>query len=77
MSFRVRVVREDGLPVPDITVVLRFKAFERAVTAAEMTNGAGEADFDGYDDGPIEVFVDGNQRGDHQYRDGELLTLSK
>jgi hypothetical protein len=77
MSFRVRIMTTAGAPAPDITVVLRFKSFTRIMTAAEMTDREGDANFEGHEDGVVEIFVDGLTRGEHQYLDGQSLTLSQ
>lgn len=77
MGFDVHVVDEQGNGVDGARVVLNFKTSARGMTDAEHTDAAGHVEFDGYDDGEIELFVDGANCGTYDYRDGEGITITR
>ena len=75
--FDVHVVDEDQRPLKSVRVVLEFVGIFRGVTAEEYTDSEGHAEFDGYDEGTVEVFVDGSNYGTYHYIDGESITITK
>ena len=77
MSFEVRVVNDDGEGVPGVRVVLSFTDVMRGQTDAESTDSEGCAQFDGYDDGEVKVFLDGDGYGVFSYRDGDSITVTR
>jgi hypothetical protein len=47
------------------------------MTDPEYTTGSdGEADFDGYDDGEVEVFLDGRSYGTQNYSNGDSVDIT-
>lgn len=76
MSFTVRVVNDDGDGIGEARVTLSFTRSIRGMTAAEYTGDDGCAIFDGYDDGEVEIFVDGSSCGTHDYSDGGDVTIT-
>ena len=77
MSFTVRVVNDDNDSVREARVTLNFMNSIRGVTAAEYTAEDGCAVFDGYDDGEVEIFVDGSSCGTHDYSDGGEVMITQ
>jgi hypothetical protein len=77
MAFDVHVVDQVGKGVDGARVVLGFKTSVRGRTGPEYTGSDGHAEFDGYDDGEVEVFVDGADYGTYDYKDGEGITITK
>ena len=45
------------------------------MTTDEHTGADGYAEFDGCDNGEVEVFVGGRNYGKYRYRDGEEITI--
>jgi hypothetical protein len=77
MSFEVRIVDDDGDGVSGVRVTLSFTSMTRGMTAAEHTDSDGSAYFDGYDDGEVDVFVDGSNCGTYRYEDGSCITITR
>ncbi len=77
-SFTVRVISRSGEPQGHCRVRLAFTGATRGMSEAEATAGNdGCADFDNYDEGVAEVFVDGRSYGRHTFRDGYEITITK
>ncbi len=76
MSFEVRVVDDDGDGVRGVRVVLSFTDPTRGQSNAEHTDSDGCAEFSGYEDGEIKVFLDGANAGTFDYRDGDSITVT-
>ena len=76
MSFTVQVLRGDDSPARGVRVKLSFTDFTRGMTDAVRTDEDGEADFDGYEDGEVKVFLNGDDYGTYSYEDGASITLS-
>jgi hypothetical protein len=77
-SFTVRVVDDDNQGISGARVRLAFTSLTRGMTEPEYTTDSnGRADLYGYDEGEIEVFIDGRSYGKHYYRDGDEITLTK
>lgn len=75
MSFSVRILK-DGEPVNGARVRLAFTSVVRGMSDPEYTSDSdGIAEFDGYDDGEVEVFVDGQSYGTESYRDGDSVDI--
>jgi len=77
MSFTVRVVNDDGDGIGEARVTLNFMISIRGVTDAEYTGDDGRAVFDGYNDGEVEIFVDGSSCGTYDYSDGGEVTITR
>lgn len=75
-SFDVHVVNDDQEGIKGIRVVLGFTSVLRGMTAVEYTDSDGHAEFDGYDEGEVEVFVDGSSYGNYFYEDGGGITIT-
>jgi hypothetical protein len=75
MAFDVLVVNDDGDGVSGATVGISFTSILRG-KADEETDSDGHATFDGYDDGEIEVFVNGRSYGTYHYDDGNGITIT-
>ncbi|PIR89823.1 hypothetical protein COU04_01470 [bacterium (Candidatus Gribaldobacteria) CG10_big_fil_rev_8_21_14_0_10_33_41] len=75
-SFSVRVVNDEQEGISGSRVVLEFTSILRGVTGEEYTDSDGYAYFDDYDEGEVEVFIDGSSYGTYEYRDGESITIT-
>ncbi|NIM19743.1 MAG: hypothetical protein GTO51_05770 [Candidatus Latescibacteria bacterium] len=76
-SFDVHVIYDDQEGISDVRVVLSFTSVLRGMTAEEYTDSSGHAWFDGYEEGEIEVFIDGASYGTYHYSDGGSITITK
>jgi hypothetical protein len=76
-SFSVRVVDDDDEGVAGVRVVLSFTSPLRGQSDAERTDEDGYAEFDGYEEGEIKVFLDGSDYGTFDYEDGESITITR
>ncbi len=76
-SFEIRVIndRQDGLS--GVRVKIAFKSLTRGISLEENTDSVGSAYFNGYDDGMIDVYVDGKDCGSFYYKDGDSITITK
>ena len=77
MSFEVRVVNDEERGVSGVRVVLSFTDPTRGQTDAERTDSDGCAEFSGYEDGEVKVFLDGSDYGAFDYRDGDSITITR
>jgi len=77
MSFTVRVVNDDQEGMKGVRVKLEFTDLTRGLSTAEYTDSDGCADFSGYDDGEVEVYLDGSASGTYTYRDGDEVTITR
>ena len=77
MSFEIRIVDHDDKGVQGARVVLSFTDPTRGQADSEHTDSDGCAEFDGFADGEVKVFVDGNEYGTYEYRDGESVTITQ
>lgn len=77
MGFDVHVVNDEGDGIEGVRVVLGFTSILRGMTAEEYTDSDGHAEFDGYDEGEVEVYVDGASYGRYRYEDGGGISISK
>jgi hypothetical protein len=77
MGFDVHVVNEEGDAIEGARVVLSFTSVLRGVSTEEYTDSDGHADFDGYDDGEVQVFVNGSSYGTYHYEDGGGITITE
>lgn len=76
-SFTVQVVNDEQSGVGSARVVLSFTSPIRGMTAEEYTDPSGHAYFDGYEEGEVQVLIDGSSYGDYSYRDGDSITITK
>jgi hypothetical protein len=77
MAFTVMAVDQNGRGIEGLRVMLRFVEPTRGDAPAEDTNEDGCAEFDGFDQGEVQVFVDGTDCGVHDYEDGELVKITR
>ena len=77
MGFDVHVVNDEGDGIEGVRVVLGFTSILRGMTSTEYTDSYGHVEFDGYEDGSVEVYVEGSSYGTYQYEDGGSITISK
>ena len=75
--FSVRVVDDDQKGVSGIRVTLEFTDVLRGMSSEVYTDDDGYAEFDGYDDGEVVVYVDGSSAGTYQYEDGGSVTITR
>ena len=75
-SFAVRVVNDDGDGIKGARVRLEFAGL-RGMSASEYTDDGDRAEFNGYGEGEIEIYVDGKGYGSCSYRDREEVTIEK
>lgn len=73
--FDVHVVDGDELGVEGVRVVLSFQGRTRGQTDPIYTDSDGHAEFDGYEDGAVEVFLNGEDYGRYRYEDGGGITI--
>lgn len=76
-SFEVRVVNDDQQGISGVRVRLEFTPITRGMSDEEYTDADGSAYFDGYDDGEINVYVDGSNCGSYDYESGGSITVTK
>ena len=77
MAFPVRVLNNDGEPVGGVRVRLAFTSPTRGMSDPEYTTDSnGEADFDSYDDGEVEVFLNGSSYSIEHYSNGDSVEIT-
>jgi len=76
-SFTVRVADSDQKAASGVRVRLEFTSVLRGMSTEEYTDSDGCANFDGYDEGEIQVYLDGKSYGNYQYSDGDEITLTR
>ena len=77
MAFTVMAVDQNGRGLEGLRVMLRFVEPTRGDAPTEDTNADGCAEFEGFDQGEVQVFVDGADCGVHDYEDGELVKITR
>ena len=75
--FSVRVVDDDQKGVSGIRVTLEFTDVTRGMSDEVYTDNDGYAEFDGYDDGEVVVYVDGSNAGAYRYENGGSITITR
>ena len=75
-SFEVRVL-DDQKGLKGVRVRLEFVSSTRGMSASEYTDSDGSANFNDYDEGDIEVYIDGSSYGGYHYEDGGSITITK
>lgn len=79
VSFDVKVIDGEGLPVPSVEVGARYKYEQESRTwSAKYTDGDGLAAFrDNHPEPPVEVtlFVEDEECGRYPVTEGEHITL--
>ena len=75
-SFEVQVVNDDQDGVGHARVALEFRGITRGMSTAEYTDSSGSAYFDGYEEGEVEVYIDGKSYGRYDYSDGDCITIT-
>ena len=76
-SFRVRVNNEDEQPIKGVRVKLEFTGLARGMSDEKYTDSDGIAFFDGYEEGPIKVYLNGTSYGRYYYENGEKINIWK
>jgi hypothetical protein len=76
-SFEVRVVNDDQKGISGVRVRLEFIPLDRGMSGEEYTDADGSAYFSGYDEGGVNVYVDGANYGSYDYREGDCVTITK
>ena len=77
MAFTITIVDDSGRGIEGLRVVLRFVEPMRGDPPTEDTDEHGHAEFEGYNEGEVQVFVDGIDCGVHNYDDGEVVTITR
>jgi hypothetical protein len=75
-SFTVRVVDDDDEGIAGVRVGLEFTSITRGM-AHEYTDSDGRAEFGDYDEGEVNVFLNGQNYGTCEYVDGDEITITK
>jgi len=75
--FSVRVVNDNQEGVSGIRVRLEFSGITRGMSDDAYTDDQGYAEFDGYDPGEVDVYVDGSNMGTYSYADGDSITITR
>ncbi len=75
-DLSVRVLDDDEEPLEGIRVGIEFTELTRGM-AHEHTDREGYAYFSDYEEGPIRIFLDGKNYGEHYYSDGESINITK
>lgn len=76
-DFDVHVVNDDQEGMSGVRVKLVFTGLLRGFTGEEYTDSDGHAEFSGYDEGEVDVYIDGSSYGSYDYRDGDSITITK
>lgn len=74
--FTVRVIDDDQDPVEGARVMISFTSMLRGHSTTEYTDSEGRAEFSDYEDGEINVFVNGDNVGTHYYKDDDEITIT-
>lgn len=77
MAFTIIAVDEDGRGIEGLRVSLRFVEPTRGDAPTGDTDEDGRAEFEGFDEGEVQVFVDGVDCGVFEYDDGEIVTITR
>ena len=75
-SFEVRVVNDAQDGLSGVRVGIEFTSLPRGM-ADEITDVDGSAHFNEYDEGDINVYIDGRNYGSYYYRSGGSITITK
>ena len=73
--FRIRVVDEDLQSVGNVLVKLEFCSVWPDMAGIGWTDKTGFAEFEGFENGDVLIFVNGCCRGTYCYRDGFRLII--
>lgn len=77
MAFTIKVIDDNGRGIEGLRVMLRFVEPMRGDPPTEDTDEEGRAKFEGFDEGEVQVFIDGVDCGVHNYEDGEIVTITR
>jgi len=77
MSFEVRIVNDDDEGLEGVRVSLEFTDLSRGMSDDEYTDSEGSAFFEGFDEGPVRIYINGHNYGEFLYEDGACITLNK
>ena len=75
-TFTIRVVDDEDEGIGGVRVRVSFLDSNRSDSDAK-TDSDGYADFDGDDEGEIEVFLNGTNYGSYEYSEGDEITIEK
>lgn len=76
-DLTIRVLNNDQNPLEGISVRIEFTPWDRGMSGTEHTDGDGYANFSGYDEGPIKVYLDHSPYEEYHYKDGETIDITK
>ncbi len=76
-DLSVRVLDDDEEPLEGVSVRIEFTEFHRGMSGTEDTDSDGYAYFRGYEEGPIKLYIDHKDYGEHSYSDGESINITK
>ena len=75
-SHEIRVVNDDQRGISGVEVGIEFTSIARGM-AHERTDSDGSAYFDDYDEGDMNVYLDGSSYGRYYFSDGGCTTITK
>lgn len=76
--FTIRVVDDEDEGIGGVRVKVSFLDRQKGKSMAEQkTDSDGYADFDGDDEGEIDVFLNGTSYGTYEYAEGDEITIEK
>ena len=76
--FTIRVVDDEDEGIGGVRVKVSFLGHVKGKSMIEeKTDSDGYADFDGDDEGEIEVFLNGTSYGTYEYAEGDEITIEK
>lgn len=77
MAFTITIIDDTGRGIEGLRITLRFVEPLRGDAPTEDTDEDGRAEFEGFDEGEVQVFIDGVDCGVHNYDDGEIVTITR
>jgi len=77
MAFVVTIVDQNDKGIEGLRVMLRFVEPTRGDAPTMDTDENGSAEFEGFDQGEVQVFVDGAECGVFDYEDGETVKITR
>ena len=75
--FGIRVINENEEPIKGVRVKLEFTGPTRGMSDEKYTDSQGNAFFDGYQEGPIRIYLNGTSYGGYYYESGAKVNIWK
>jgi len=76
--FTIRVVDDEDEGIGGVRVKVSFlDRLKGKAIAEQKTDSDGYADFEGDEEGEIEVFLNGTSYGTYEYAEGDEITIEK